>query len=71
MIIALICVLAASLLANTALAFLALRRPADSKKPSYTYDAQAMLRDLMSGPLLLKVEYVDRSEVLLRSPRHM
>lgn len=40
-------------------------------KQEFTYDAQAILRDLATGPALIKVEYVDRSEVLLRSPRNM
>lgn len=35
-----------------------------------TYDVQALLRDLASGPALLKIEYLDRADVLLRSPRH-
>jgi hypothetical protein len=69
MIIILSCVLTSSILSNAVLAFFVFR-PVKSKKPAYTYDAQALLRDLMSGPALLKVEYVDRGEVLLRSPRH-
>lgn len=35
-----------------------------------TYDVQALLRDMASGPALLKIEYLDRADVLLRSPRH-
>lgn len=40
------------------------------KNVQQTYDVQALLRDLASGPALIKVEYLDRSDVLLRSPRH-
>ena len=40
------------------------------KKPEATYDVRALLADLATGPALLKIEYVDRGDVLLRSPRH-
>lgn len=40
------------------------------KKSALTVDAQMLLRDLMNGPALLKVDYLDRADVLLRSPRH-
>ncbi len=39
------------------------------KKIAETYDVQALLRDLATGPGLVKIEYVDRSDLFLRSPR--
>ena len=40
-----------------------------SKKPEATYDAKALMADLCTGPGLLKIEYVDRGDFFLRSPR--
>lgn len=48
--------------------FMSTKKP--KKSIQQTYDVQALLRDLASGPALLKVEYLDRADVLLRSPRH-
>lgn len=41
------------------------------KKPVPTYDVNLLMRDLVTGPALVKIEYVDRSDILLRSPRHL
>lgn len=41
------------------------------KKAPLTQDAESILRDLTHGPVLLKVEYVNPSDFLLRSPRHL
>lgn len=60
--------LVVSAFANVILTVLFLKKP--KTKTEVTYDAQAVLRDLATGPALIKIEYVDRSEVLLRSPRH-
>lgn len=68
MIIIFIC-LGASAVLNLVFTALLLKKPAKSP-PQPTYDVQALLKDMASGPALLKIEYVDRADVLLRSPRH-
>lgn len=64
----LIILLTLSIFANLALGYLALKK--SKRVIQETYDVQALLRDLASGPALLKIEYLDRADVLLRSPRH-
>lgn len=68
MIIIFIC-LGASAVLNLVFTALLFKKPA-KPPPQPTYDVQALLRDMASGPALLKIEYVDRADVLLRSPRH-
>ena len=46
-------------------------RKSKKTKREVSYDAKALLRDLATGPALIKVDYVDRADVLLRSPRHL
>lgn len=57
-----------SLAINGALIFFLLKK-AKTKKPEYTYDARALMADLATGPALVKMEYMDRSDIFLRSPR--
>lgn len=65
-----IILLALSIAGNLVLLIYALKSPKKEKR-QMTYDATALLRDLASGPALVKIEYVDRADVLLRSPRHL
>jgi hypothetical protein len=65
----LVALLFCSLTGNLSLGFLVLFKKPESAKKEITYDVQALLRDLSTGPALLKVEYLDRADVLLRSPR--
>lgn len=58
-----------SIALNCVFAFF-LTRKSKRSPPQETYDVQALLRDLASGPALVKIEYMDRADVLLRSPRH-
>lgn len=55
--------------ANAALLFLHLKKPKHKKE--LTKDAAAIMKDLLTGngKCLVKVEYVDKEEILLRSPR--
>jgi hypothetical protein len=55
-----------SLAAN---AFLAVKLRASKTEPKYTYDAQALLRDLLQGQALLRIERIAPEQVFLRSPR--
>lgn len=69
LIIAICCL---SIASNIALViFIILNRRLKKTKGEVSYDARALLRDLASGPALIKVEYVDRADILLRSPRHL
>lgn len=63
-----ICGLLISLSFNALLAALCLKK--QKRKIEYTYDVRALMQDLSTGPGLVKIEYVDRADVLLRSPRH-
>ena len=56
-----------SLLINLALIFYVIKKKPSQKQ--LTIDARMILQDLISGPALVKIEYLDRSEVFLRSPR--
>ncbi len=58
-----------SLSINAILLFFVLKK--SKKVINETYDVQCLLRDLASGPALMKIEYLDRADVLLRSPRHL
>lgn len=58
-----------SLVINALLLFAYYRKRA--QKIEYTYDAKALMRDLATGPAIVKMEYLDRSEILIRSPRHL
>ncbi len=53
--------------ANLALYLLLTR--VKKKKPEMSYDCRMLLADLATGPALVKIDYVDRGEVFLRSPR--
>jgi hypothetical protein len=64
----LIVILALSLIGNGALVLL-LNKKAKAKPPEYTYDARAILADLATGPALVKIEYLSRDDIFLRSPR--
>lgn len=57
-----------SLAANGACAHF-LRKKSKEKKPEYTLDARAILADLATGPALVKIEYLSRDDIFLRSPR--
>ncbi len=40
-----------------------------AKERAPNYDATALLHELTAGPALIKVEYVDPTRYMLRSPR--
>lgn len=67
MIIIFASLLTVSVIANIALLFKPKSKVTNKKE--LTKDARDILSDLMTGPALVKIEYIDRSEVLLRSPR--
>lgn len=56
-----------SLSANIALAIYIKKKP--KTVVQVTEDARSILRDLATGPALLRVEYIDRADIFLRSPR--
>lgn len=60
--------LVASIGANAWL-YLKLRKAKTETK--YTYDAQALLRDLLAGQALLRIERIAPEQVFLRSPRDL
>ncbi len=62
--------LVASLSGNAWLGFLLSQKPKPQKQQTGDYDVQCLLKDLATGPALVKIEYLDRADVLLRSPRH-
>ena len=41
------------------------------KSKQLTTDAKEVLRDLLNGETLLKIEVVDKSSIFLRSPRDL
>lgn len=50
---------------------LALKLRSSKRETKYTYDAQALLRDLLAGQALLKLERIAPEQVFLRSPRDL
>ena len=56
-----------SITANAVLATLLLKKK--KQKKELTTDASAILHDLTRGPSLLKIEYINRDDIFLKSPR--
>ncbi len=54
--------------ANIGLLYL-LRKAYNKPPKALTVTAEALLHDLSSGPAIIRVERIDRENLLLRSPR--
>lgn len=56
--------LAASVCFNAFLGYKLLKKP-----KTYTADAKELLAEILSGPAIVKIQVLDASQLILRSPR--